>query len=397
LGNWVLADHGDTGHPRYFRRAGDAIDAMTGDPTGRDNTGGVRRPTDRGATMADVAHAAGVSHQTVFRVVNEMSGVKAATRLRVLAAVRELGYRRNHAARSLVTGHSQVLGVITLNTPLYGPASALTALERAAYQAGYFLSVVTLRSTEPAAVREAVDRLVAHGVEGVAVIAPVVSSKSLLHEIPADLPLVAIEGADVAGVGVVGVDQTVGASVATAFMLEQGHETVWHVAGPPEWLEAGRRVDGWRSTLEAHGAEAPPPLRGDWSARSGFEAGKMLARISDLTAVFAANDSMAVGVLRALHEAGRAVPAEVSVVGFDDVPESPYFNPPLTTIRQDFDEVGRRSLGALLQQVQAGVRTGERCVVDPTLVVRKSTASAPRSVVQQSAISNGEEIQDFHG
>lgn len=342
--------------------------------------------------MADVARAAGVSHQTVFRVVNDLPGVRVATRLRVLAAVEGLGYRRNSAARALVTGRSQVLGVITLHTSLYGPASALNALERAAYAAGYFLSVETLRSTEPAAIKEAVDRLVAHGVEGAVVIAPVVSVKTFLRWTPVDLPLVVVEGvelsdgagaadgaeaaeeADLAGVGIVGVDQAVGARVATAFMLKQGHATVWHVAGPPEWLEAGRRVAAWRATLEAHDAETPPPLRGDWSAKSGFEAGRMLARISDLTAVFAANDAMAVGVLRALHEAGRQVPAEVSVVGFDDVPEAPYFNPPLTTVRQDFDEVGRRSLELLLRQVKTGVRTRDLSIVSPTLVVRESAA-----------------------
>jgi DNA-binding LacI/PurR family transcriptional regulator len=336
--------------------------------------------------MADVARAAGVSHQTVFRVVNDLSGVRAATRFRVLAAVEGLGYRRNSAARALVTGRSQVLGVITLHTSLYGPASALNALERAAYTAGYFLSVVTLRSTEPAAIKDAVDRLVAHGIEGAVVIAPVVSAKTLLRWIPVDLPLVVVEGADLsdgaeashgadlAGAGIVGVDQAVGARVATSFMLDQGHATVWHVAGPPEWLEAGRRVAAWRATLEAHGAEAPPPLRGDWSAKSGFEAGRMLARIPDLTAVFAANDAMAVGVLRALHEAGRKVPADVSVVGFDDVPEAAYFNPPLTTVRQDFDEVGRRSLNLLLGQIKAGARTRGQSIVSPTLVVRESAA-----------------------
>jgi DNA-binding LacI/PurR family transcriptional regulator len=351
--------------------------------------------------MADVARAAGVSHQTVFRVVNDLPGVRGTTRLRVLAAVEGLGYRRNSAARALVTGRSQVLGVITLHTSLYGPASALNALERAAYAAGYFLSVVTLRSTEPAAIKDAVDRLVAHGVEGAVVIAPVVSAKTLLRWIPVDLPLVVVEGvdvaggpesvvgADLAGAGIVGVDQAVGARVATSFMLKQGHATVWHVAGPPEWLEAGRRAAAWRATLEAHGAEAPPPLRGDWSAKSGFEAGKMLARISDLTAVFAANDSMAVGVLRALHEAGRHVPAEVSVVGFDDVPEAPYFNPPLTTVRQDFDEVGRRSLDLLLRQVHAGTRTRGQSIVSPTLVIRESAASAATAPGQQSKNTEG--------
>jgi DNA-binding LacI/PurR family transcriptional regulator len=208
----------------------------------------------------------------------------------------------------------------------------------------------------------------------------VISSRALVRAIPPDLPLVMVEGVELVGdatADVVGVDQSAGARIATSYMLEQGHETVWHVAGPSEWLEAGRRAAAWRATLEARGSEIPPPLRGDWSAKSGFEAGQMLARIRDLTAVFAANDSMAVGVLRALHEAGRRVPEDVSVVGFDDVPEAAYFDPPLTTVRQDFDEIGKRSLHLLLEQIKTGHRGTTRWTIDPSLVVRRSATAPP--------------------
>jgi DNA-binding LacI/PurR family transcriptional regulator len=149
---------------------------------------------------------------------------------------------------------------------------------------------------------------------------------------------------------------------------------VWQVAGPQDWFEARHRAAGWQATLEAAGAEVPPPLHGDWSARSGFEAGRVLARMPDVTAVFAANDSMALGVLRALHEYGRDVPGDVSLVGFDDLPEVAYLTPPLTTVRQDFAEVGRRGLALLLEQIESGPRAPKRVVVGTTLVVRESTS-----------------------
>jgi DNA-binding LacI/PurR family transcriptional regulator len=328
--------------------------------------------------MMDVAALAGVSHQTVSRVINQHPSVSTTTRMRVLAAIEQLGYRRNSAARALVTGRSQTLGVVTLNSTLYGPASTLYGIEQAALESQYFMTIASLRSTDRPAVRQAIGRLVDQGVDGVVVIAPLVSVAEALADVPNDLPLVAVEGDAEADVDVVTVDQHAGARSATQHLLDLGHETVWHVAGPSDWLEARQRIAGWRATLEAAGAEVPPPLRGDWSARSGFEAGRVLAKLPEVTAVFVANDSMAVGVLRAFHEHGRVVPGDVSVVGFDDIPEAAYFNTPLTTIRQDFGEVGRRSLALLLDRIESGGRAAKRHVVETTLVLRDSTASGPR-------------------
>jgi DNA-binding LacI/PurR family transcriptional regulator len=328
--------------------------------------------------MTDVALLAGVSHQTVSRVINKHGSVAATTRLRVLAAIEELGYRRNRAAVALVTGRSQTLGVVTLNSTLYGPASTLYGIEQAALESKYFITVASLPSTDRPAVRHAIGRLVDQGVDGIVVIAPLVSVAEALADLPTDLPVVAVEGDPEADIDVVTVDQYTGAWSATEHLLGLGHRTVWHVAGPTtDWLEARQRMAGWRAALEKAGAEAPPPLRGDWSAKSGFEAGQMLARMRDVTAVFVANDSMAVGVLRAFRESGRGVPGDVSVVGFDDVPEAAYFSPSLTTVRQDFGEVGRRSLALLLEQIGSGARPAKRHVVGTTLLVRDSTAGGP--------------------
>ena len=185
--------------------------------------------------------------------------------------------------------------------------------------------------------------------------------------------MVATEAGPGESVPLVSVDQVEGARLATQHLLELGHRTIWHISGPSDWLEAQDRVDGWRSTLEAAGAAPPPVLVGDWSARAGHELGRELG--ADVTAVFVANDQMALGVLRSLHEAGRRIPADISVVGFDDIPEAEYFTPPLTTVRQNFNEMGRRSLLLLLEQIESRSRAPVRETVPPELIVRASTTS----------------------
>jgi DNA-binding LacI/PurR family transcriptional regulator len=334
--------------------------------------------------MIDVARLAGLSHQTVSRVVNNRANVKPTTRARVLAAIQELHYRPNSAARALVTGKSQTLGVVTLNSTLHGPASTLYGIEQAALDSHYFITVTTLRSTDRAAVQQAIGRLVDQGVEGILVIAPLESVAQALSDLPAGLPVVAVEGDADAEIDTVTVDQRAGARAATEYLLDEGHNTVWHVAGPQDWFEARHRLAGWRSALMDVGAEVPQPLYGDWSAQSGFEAGRLLARMPDVTAVFAANDSMALGVLRALHDHGRQVPGHVSLIGFDDLPEVAYLTPRLTTVRQDFAEVGRRGLALLVEQIEARVTGPRRVVVGTTLIVRDSTRQLDRPVKRAS-------------
>ena len=324
--------------------------------------------------MADVAKLAGVSHQTVSRVINDSTHVRPETKQRVLAAMRQLDYRPNPAARALVTGRSGTLGVVSFDTTLHGPASTLFGIERAAHEADYFVSIVSLRSLASSSVVSAVERLRDQGVDGILVIAPQESATSALLHLPEDVPVVAAEAGPDDSVPLVAVDQFEGAQMATSHLLELGHRTVWHISGPVDWLEAQDRMRGWRSTLEAAGAPAPPVLHGDWSARAGHELGRDLAANPDVTAVFVANDQMALGVLRALHERGRVIPREVSVVGFDDIPEAQYFTPPLTTVRQDFGEVGRSSLRMLLELMQETGQPPQRVTIAPELVVRRSTA-----------------------
>ncbi|HXO08002.1 MAG TPA: LacI family DNA-binding transcriptional regulator [Solirubrobacteraceae bacterium] len=343
------------------------------DVEGRGRGSGRRR---RPAVMSDVGRLAGVSHQTVSRVINGSPKVRPETRRRVIAAMRELDYRPNTVARALVTGRTYTLGVVGFDTTLYGPASVLFGIERAAHEAGYLMIVASLKALNRSSVSFAIDRLRVQGVDGILVIAPHLEAADALGHAPIDVPVVAVEAGPVDIVPVVAVDQYQGAVSATQHLLDLGHESVWHVSGPPDWLESRERIEGWRRTLETAGAHAPTPLPGDWSARAGYDHGRRLSADPAVTAIFAANDQMALGVLRAMHEAGRDIPGEISVVGFDDVPESPYFTPPLTTVRQDFIEVGSRSLRLLVRMIAGGERLPPSSRVQPELIVRASTSVA---------------------
>jgi DNA-binding LacI/PurR family transcriptional regulator len=328
--------------------------------------------------MTDVAKLAGVSHQTVSRVLHDSPHVRRGTRDRVLAAIRQLDYRPNPVAQALVTGRSRSLGVVSFDTTLYGPASTLLGIEEAAHDRGYAVSIASLRSLNRASVVGAVQRLRDQGVDGVVVIAPQRAAVDALLHLPPEVPVVAVEAGPDDSVPVVAVDQLAGAAAATRHLLELGHRNIWHIAGPEDWLEAEQRIEGWRSSLRAAGVREPPLYRGDWRARSGYDLGEHLLGERSMTAVFVANDQMALGLLRRLHEAGRATPGEVSVVGFDDIPEAAYFTPPLTTVRQDFAEVGRSCLHLLLAQIDRRERSWSRVVVAPELVVRGSTTVARR-------------------
>ena len=337
--------------------------------------------TSRPLVMADVAALAGVSHQTVSRVVNGHPSVAPGTRERVQRAITELGYRPNVAARALVTGSTRTIGLVSVKINQYGPAQTMLGLESAARAAGYSVSVAILDHPTAVAMREAVDRFVAQSVDAVIALSTYDEAAEALRSLEAPVPLVAVQAGGGDDRPVVGVDQGTGARLATRHLLELGHRTVHHVAGPADSQEARGRVDGWRSELEAVGAPVPDLLQGDWTPDSGHAAGRCLAarmRAGEpVTAVFAANDQMALGLLAALHEEGLSVPGDVSLVGFDDLPEAPYFTPPLTTVRQDFAELGRRGVQLVLARLAGTDLHPEP--VPPALIVRSSTGPAPAS------------------
>ena len=331
------------------------------------------RPAGRLPVMADVARLAGVSHQTVSRVVNGHTSLRPETRDRVLEAIRQLGYRPNTAARALVTRRSATIGVIGSRSGYWGPSTVHRSIQAAGREAGYFVSSTPAPDRTRHELTEAVEHLRDQGVEGIVMIAATDEALEVARtQVEVGVPVVVVEGDDTRARWTVGVDQLTGAITGTQHLIELGHTEIAHVAGPPAWTEARARLAGWRQAMYSAGLRPSEHVVGDWTARIGFELGREIAGRRELTAVFCANDQMALGLIRALSEAGRSVPGDVSVVGFDDVPEAAYLIPPLTTVRQDFNAVGHRAI-EILQAAIAGTPTPDRLIA-AELVVRASTA-----------------------
>lgn len=322
--------------------------------------------------LQDVARRAGVSHQTVSRVLNGHAHVRPETRERVLAAIRDLDYHPNRAARTLATGQSLTLGLIAESSTLYGPASTQASFAQAAAEAGYSVIVASIRELTSDSVKDAIARLRDQQVAGVAVHAPLGDWQWELL-IPSSIPTVLLDGPASGHTKAVTVDQRLGARMATERLLRAGHTTVHHVAGPLHWYDAQERVIGWRDALLASGRQASEPLLADWTAESGYLVGRSIASRPEITAVFCSNDYIALGVIHALRDAGRSVPGDVSLIGFDDVPESAHFVPPLTTVRQDFRELASSAVDTLVGLIQ-GTESHVTAGIPPRLVERASVA-----------------------
>jgi DNA-binding LacI/PurR family transcriptional regulator len=321
--------------------------------------------------MADVAKLAGVSHQTVSRVINGSANIRPSTRERVERAIAHLGYRPNTAARALVTRRSKMIGIIGSNTALYGPASIQFSIQDAARAAGYFTSLVTLAAVTHDELRGALDYLSRQSVEAIVMIVTQQDALAVVRSEATTLPLIVVEG-ELSGRGLsVGVDQTAGARLATQHLVDLGHRDIIHVSGPLTWTEARARRAGYVEVMRAAGLPLRADLEGDWTPARGYAIGRELVTRNDFSAVFTANDQMAIGILHAFAQAGIAVPGDVSLVGFDDVPEAAYLNPALTTVRQDFHAVGRRAI-ELLTAVIDGIPNATPLLA-PELIVRDST------------------------
>ncbi len=336
----------------------------------------MQRSTVRAPVMSDVARLAGVSHQTVSRVINDHPHISAPTRAKVQQAIDQLGYRPNTAARALVRGRSGMIGIVTASGSYFGPRSAQHGVGSAARAAGFAVASIDLADVTRDALSTAIDDLARIGVEGVVVVAGHDAAVDAARSRPGELPVVVVEGDLSHTLLTVGVDQVAGATAAVEHLIRLGHRRIAHVAGPADWAEARARVEGWRTAMSRAGLATQEPLVGDWTAASGFEAGRAIAADPGVTAIFAGNDQMALGVLRALHEAGRRVPDDVSVVGFDDIPEAAFLTPPLTTVHQDFTDVGARAIEVLIAAIHAE-STSPVPLLSPALVIRRSTAAHP--------------------
>lgn len=319
----------------------------------------------RRVSMADVAAVAGVSAQTVSRVVNDSPRVDPATRANVEAAMSQLGYRMHRAARALRTGRTDTIGLIVANLSSVGNSRMLQALADHAAERGFALTVVTASGRE--AVADAFARLSDQGIDG-AVILNEATALARGLDVPPGLALVVVDSPADDRFAVVQTDHAAGARAATEHLLSRGRGSVHHLGGPVGSFAAAERERGWRDAHEAAGIAAPEPIRGDWTSASGHAVIAPLA--GEVTALFAANDQMALGALRAFAEAGRTVPDDVAVIGFDDVEDAAEYSPPLTTVKQDFDELGAAAVASLVTLIGRG--EAAPVVLTPHLVPRAS-------------------------
>jgi DNA-binding LacI/PurR family transcriptional regulator len=337
---------------------------------------GERRVPPR-PSIYDVAKLAGVSHMTVSRVVNG-GKTSEATRSKVLEAIETTGYRPSSVARALASRRAMRIGVIVHAAAQYGPASTLVAIERAAREAGYGVVAYSSPSRSVADLERGIVYLEEQSVDAVCVIGPGSSSTLALESMAATMPVVVV-GSEEIGRGVMGVsvDQEQGAGRAMRHLMDLGHRSILHLAGPLETADAQGRERAWRAALAGQSGE-PEVLLGDWTADFGFGVGARHPIDGRFTAVFAGNDQMALGLIHGLWSRGIRVPDDVSVVGFDDVPDAAHFLPPLTTVRQDFRALGSSVLGTVMDAIR-GETVPAVTLIPAELVVRKSTA-APRAV-----------------
>jgi DNA-binding LacI/PurR family transcriptional regulator len=326
----------------------------------------------RTANIFDVARLAGVSHQTVSRVINDLPNVRPATRARVEKAIAELKYSPSPAARALVTRRTRTIGLVTPGISDFGPTSIAMNFNFAARAARYHVLSVSAPSDDLKGIRAVVDALLRQRVEAVVLVVDDVSVLELVRSLDVGVPVVASASTARRSPLIVSVDQYRGARSAVRHLAELGHTRILHLAGPKTALDAIERARGWRDELAAHRLDVAVPAFGDWSPASGYRVGYELD-VEPGVAVFVGNDHMTIGLLSALRERGLRVPDDVSVVGFDDLPEATFLLPALTTVRQDFGTLGE----IIMQKVLIAIEEPDTVAADtplPThLIVRHST------------------------
>lgn len=330
-------------------------------------------------SMMDVARHAGVSPQTVSRVSNGYPGVLKPTRDKVLASMAALKYRPNSAARALKRGSFESIGVLLSGLETTGNVSTLNGIVGSAAEQGYSLTLMSLGTFSDRTLQSAFARLNESAIDA-AILLLEIEGTDEIHLLDLPYERLVVVDSNVAGrYPVVDTDQASGTTAAMEHLYGLGHRHIQHVTGPENSYSSGHRVEAWRTYLMGRGLTVPEPVRGDWTAESGYAAGARIAESGGVTAVFVSNDEMALGLMRAFGARGIRVPEDISVVGFDDIALSAQFPTPLTTVHQDFAEVGRRCVAEVIRQIQTGVVKPSLDLVPTRLVVRNSTAPPPAS------------------
>ncbi|MEY3614891.1 MAG: hypothetical protein RL752_799 [Actinomycetota bacterium] len=329
------------------------------------------------ANIYDVARLAKVSHQTVSRVLNNNPSIRPETKTRVLKAMESLGYRPSLAARALASSRSKMLGILSSDTDFTGPAAMVHHMEAAARAQGYFVVTVGIDANDEQSVQSGIDHLMKLGIEGLALVTPQLRAVEIARAAVSGIPVVTLDSMYRMDELAVSVDNFAGGAAATQHLIDLGHRNIVHISGPQGWFESTTRAAGYTATM-LNANLTPQVIDGDWQIDTGYRIGKKLdIESKGVTALFVANDRMAFGLLHAMRERDIEVPKRLSIVGFDDLEESTYSSPPLTTLRQDFKELGNRAMNLLLSEI-SGTSTKKLDRLIPELIKRGSTAAVPK-------------------
>jgi DNA-binding LacI/PurR family transcriptional regulator len=325
--------------------------------------------------MSEVADLAGVSYQTVSRVVNEMPDVAPRTRERVLKLLSEVGYRPNLTARELANQKSSVVGVVTFGTRYHGPTQIMVNIEQAAKEMGFSVMFTGIVEESIDEIRRAVTELCSHQVRGVLIHLPIEIELRHLEKVCRDIHLVAVDSDFGFKTASVFVNQELGSRLATRHLIELGHQRIGYLGAPLIWRAAKLRYNGWRKELAAHRLAESGNFEADWTAAGGFSVTRnlIIKHREEISALVVANDQMAIGAIRAFEEQGIRVPDDISIVGFDDIPEAGFIRPPLTTIKQDFARLGKLSVQCLVDQLNGKVWRDQ--TIRPKLIERSTTVN----------------------
>lgn len=334
------------------------------------------KSSQKPVTLHDVANYSGVSYQTVSRVINNHSNVAEETRKRVLKSIEELNYRPNRAARSLVTNRSDTIAIISFGTTFYGPGQMVSNIMHHAKNNGFRVSPGSLQQLGYREVKAAIDELHELLIDGIIMIAPIVTDfMADIGDLVGDIPFIQIDVKAKPGVASVVIEQAYGTKLAVGHLIGLGHSQIAEISGPLNWYDAIMRHQSWVDTMARHGLPHHMSVEGSWSSQSGYEGVQALLNGgAEFTGLVVANDQMALGAIAALNERGLRIPEDVSVVGFDDIPESAYFLPALTTVHQDFEALGEQAVEYLVSLIKNPEITVHQRVLYPQLIIRNSTS-----------------------